>query len=79
MALAGECGELLELFQWLTPEQSMQVMHEPVNAARMREEVADVLAYLLRLADILEVDLEWALTNKINPTETGLSLDPVPW
>lgn len=65
MALAGECGELLELFQWLTPEQSAEIMRDPASAARVREEVADVLAYLLRLADVLDVDLESALTSKI--------------
>jgi|SRR5581483_5180405 len=65
MALAGECGELLELFQWLTPEQSIQVMRDPVSAARVREELADVLAYLLRLADVLDIDPEEALAEKI--------------
>ncbi|MER5381778.1 nucleotide pyrophosphohydrolase [Streptomyces sp. NPDC002688] len=65
MALAGESGELLEIFQWLTPEQSTQIMHHPAQAVRVREEMADVLAYLLRLADILDVDLEQALAQKI--------------
>ncbi|MDI1454255.1 nucleotide pyrophosphohydrolase [Streptomyces sp. ATE26] len=65
MALAGESGELLEIFQWLTPEQSAQVMQDGERAAEVREEMADVLAYLLRLADVLDVDLEVALTEKI--------------
>ncbi|MFG2950461.1 nucleotide pyrophosphohydrolase [Streptomyces adustus] len=65
MALAGESGELLELFQWLTPEQSAHVMQDPAQASRVHEEMADVLAYLLRLADVLDVDLEQALAEKI--------------
>ncbi|MFD7985472.1 nucleotide pyrophosphohydrolase [Kitasatospora indigofera] len=65
MALVGESGELLEIFQWLTPEQSATVMTDPARAPRVREEIADVLAYLLRLADVLDVDLEQALTDKI--------------
>ncbi|MFG2950477.1 nucleotide pyrophosphohydrolase [Streptomyces adustus] len=65
MALAGESGELLELFQWLTPEQSAQVMQDDRRAVQVREEMADVLAYLLRLADVLDVDLEKALAEKI--------------
>ncbi|MFH8888670.1 nucleotide pyrophosphohydrolase [Streptomyces sp. NPDC017949] len=65
MALAGETGELLELFQWLTPEESVTVMHDPQEATRVREEMADVFAYLLRMADVLGVDLEQALVEKI--------------
>ncbi|MFG2895238.1 nucleotide pyrophosphohydrolase [Streptomyces sp. NPDC048248] len=65
MALAGESGELLEIFQWLTPEQSAQVMQNSERSQHVREEMADVLAYLLRLADVLDVDLEQALADKI--------------
>ncbi|MFE5584063.1 nucleotide pyrophosphohydrolase [Kitasatospora sp. NPDC056531] len=65
MALSGEVGELLELFQWLTPEQSSAVMADPGRAQRVREEAADVLAYLLRFSDVLGIDLEQALIEKI--------------
>jgi NTP pyrophosphatase (non-canonical NTP hydrolase) len=65
MALAGESGELVEIFQWLPPEQSAQVMQDTERAGQVREEMADVLAYLLRLADVLDVDLEQALAQKI--------------
>jgi len=65
MALTGEAGELTELFQWLTSEQAADIMADPGAAARVREEIADVFSYLLRLADVLGVDLESALTEKI--------------
>ncbi|MFE4721617.1 nucleotide pyrophosphohydrolase [Streptomyces sp. NPDC056728] len=65
MALAGESGELLEIFQWLTPEESAAVMADPVRAPQVREEMADVFAYLLRLAHVLDLDLEQALVEKI--------------
>jgi NTP pyrophosphatase (non-canonical NTP hydrolase) len=65
MALTGEVGELTELFQWLTPEESARVMDDAESAANVREEIADVLAYLLRLADVLAVDIEEALAAKI--------------
>lgn len=65
MALTGEVGELTELFQWLSPEESARVMDDGASAGRVRDEIADVLAYLLRLADVLGVDLEEALTAKI--------------
>jgi len=65
MALAGEVGELTEIFQWLTADESGRVLADPARAARVREEIADVFAYLIRLADVLEVDLETALTEKM--------------
>ena len=65
MALTGEVGELTELFQWLTPAESADIMADDEMAVRVREEIADVLAYLLRLADVLAIDLDSALTDKI--------------
>lgn len=64
MALSGEVGELTEIFQWLTPEESAAVLKDAVRAARVREEIADVFAYLLRLADVLGLDLEAAVIEK---------------
>jgi dCTP diphosphatase len=65
MALSAEAGEVLELFQWLTPEQSHAVAATPAGAERVREELADVLIYLVRLADVLGVDLEAAADGKL--------------
>jgi dCTP diphosphatase len=63
MAVAAEAGELIEHFQWLTPEQADDL---PSGA---REEVAlecaDVLLYLLRLADRLDIDLAAAAEKKL--------------
>jgi NTP pyrophosphatase (non-canonical NTP hydrolase) len=56
MALAGEVGELLEVFQWLTPDEAAAVM-ATARAEDVRDELADVLIYLVRLADVLGVDL----------------------
>ncbi|MEU1730871.1 nucleotide pyrophosphohydrolase [Streptosporangium sp. NPDC020145] len=57
MALAGEVGELLAELQWLTPEETAAVMDDEAAAHRVRSELADVMTYLVRLADVLEVDL----------------------
>ena len=54
MALAAEAGELLEIFQWLTEEQSRAL--DAKSRAAADEEIADVLIYLVRLADRLGVD-----------------------
>ncbi|MFD2415067.1 nucleotide pyrophosphohydrolase [Amycolatopsis pigmentata] len=69
MALAGEAGELVELFQWLTAAQSSELMSDPYRAEQVRDEMADVFSYLLRLADVLDVDLEAALRAKIARNE----------
>jgi NTP pyrophosphatase (non-canonical NTP hydrolase) len=65
MALAGEVGELTELFQWLTPEESAQIMSNDRRAAQVRDEIADVFGYVLRFADVLGIDLEAALQAKM--------------
>ncbi|CAM5532929.1 Nucleotide pyrophosphohydrolase OS=Streptomyces tendae OX=1932 GN=GUR47_32150 PE=4 SV=1 [Streptomyces tendae] len=69
-ALSVEASELLEIFQWLTPEQSARVMTDPDTAHRVRDEVADVLAYLLQFCDALGVDPLSALEAKIERNET---------
>ena len=62
-ALAVEAAELLEPFQWLTEEQSRHLSPEQRQA--VQHEMADVLIYLIRLADKLDVDLIAAARDKI--------------
>ncbi|GHD57038.1 nucleotide pyrophosphohydrolase [Jeongeupia chitinilytica] len=64
-ALSVEAAELLELFQWLTPEQSQSLCADPGFATRLGEEVADVLLYLLRLADVAGLDLNAVVERKL--------------
>lgn len=68
-ALSVEASELVEIFQWLTPEQSARVMEEPGKAARVEDEVADVLAYLLQFCEVLGIDALAALAAKIDRNE----------
>ncbi|NMO57585.1 nucleotide pyrophosphohydrolase [Actinoplanes sp. TBRC 11911] len=65
MALAGEVGELLAELQWLTPEESAEVMENPELARRVRAEIGDVMIYLVRLADVLGIDLADAARDKL--------------
>jgi NTP pyrophosphatase (non-canonical NTP hydrolase) len=65
MALAGEVGELLAELQWLTPEQSAAVMDDEELGPRVRSEIGDVTIYLVRLADVLGVDLVQAAADKL--------------
>ena len=65
LALMGEVGELAELFQWLSDEKASTIMRDPVLAGRVQEELADVFSYVLRLSDVLGINLGKALTAKI--------------
>ena len=70
MAVAGEAGELVAEFQWLTADESRSVMADPAAGAAVRGELADVLLYLVQLADALGVDLLAAARDKIAVNET---------
>ncbi len=63
MALSVEAAELLELFQWKTEDESKSLADG--DRARAREELADVLLYLVSLADALDVDLADAARDKL--------------
>ena len=63
MALSGEAGEVIEHFQWLTPEASVALAEEQREEVAM--ELADVLLYLVRLADVLDIDLAAAAQRKL--------------
>ncbi|MEU1538949.1 nucleotide pyrophosphohydrolase [Actinacidiphila glaucinigra] len=74
VALSVEASELLEIFQWLTPEQAAGVMEDPDSAHRVRDEAADVLAYLLQFCEVLGVDVLEALSAKIDRNELRFPL-----
>lgn len=65
-SLSIESAELLEIFQWIKEQDSHQIMQNPEKASQVKDELADVFYYLIRMADILEVDLESALKSKMH-------------
>ncbi len=65
MALVGEAAELLELFQWLTEQQSKEIINDEKQMSLVREEIGDVFLFLVRLADKLEVNIEKAALEKM--------------
>ncbi len=69
MALAAEAGELLEVFQWLTEAESAQLRPGDKGWELARDELADLQIFLLRLADLLGVELESAVEAKIARNE----------
>ena len=64
-ALMVESAELAEIFQWMTPEQSVHAHEDAVVKQAISDEVADVLLYLLQVADRCEIDVERALRDKL--------------
>jgi NTP pyrophosphatase (non-canonical NTP hydrolase) len=66
LALAGEVGELAELFQWLPAGDALAAASAPPLNGRVGEELADVLLYLVRLADVVGIDLARAATAKLD-------------
>ena len=75
MALAGEVGEVLEHFQWLTESQSRDLPPDVREAVAL--ELADVLLYLVRLADKIGVDLSAAALRKIELNAAKYPADEV--
>jgi dCTP diphosphatase len=70
MAIAGEAGELVSEFQWLTAEQSMRSNMSPEKLKDVELEIADVAIYLIRLADVLEVDIADVIRKKMAINES---------
>ncbi|MDQ0987649.1 nucleotide pyrophosphohydrolase [Streptomyces sp. V2I9] len=77
-ALSVEASELLEIFQWLTPEQSAAVMEDAGTAHRVTDEVADVFAYLLQFCEVLGIDPTAALVAKLERNEKRFPLSGAP-
>jgi NTP pyrophosphatase (non-canonical NTP hydrolase) len=70
MAIAGEAGELVAEFQWLTAEQSMRLNMSTEKINDVELEIADVAIYLIRLADVLGVDVAEVVRKKIAINES---------
>ena len=70
MAVAGEAGELVAEFQWLTAQQSMRSNMSPEKLKDVELEIADVAIYLIRLADVLGIDVAEVVRKKIAINES---------
>ena len=75
MALIAEAAELVEHFQWLTEKESAQLNEDKLE--EVRQELADIQIYLIRIADKLNVDLLEAVTDKMKINETRYPAEKV--
>ena len=75
MALIVEAAELVEQFQWLKQSESRALAGE--NSKAVEDELADILVYLVRIADQLDIDLLAAARRKISSNEAKYPADKV--
>lgn len=65
MALAIEAAELMEHFQWVSPEESQEISQQDQKREAVGEELADVICYALAIANTLEIDISTTLLAKM--------------
>ena len=69
MSIAIEASELMEIFQWLTVEESENIKENDEEFIHLKEEIADVMIYLMALANRLNIDLTDAIVDKLAKNE----------
>ena len=70
MAVAGEAGELVAEFQWVTADESRRSSLSSEKLSAIELEIADVAIYLIRLADVLEIDVASVVRKKLAINES---------
>jgi NTP pyrophosphatase (non-canonical NTP hydrolase) len=75
MALSVEASELVEIFQWVSEKDSNAVKNDPLMKARLEEELADIMTYLLRISSKAEINLEEAILKKIKKNALKYPVD----
>ena len=64
MSIAIESSELMEIFQWLNEEESLNIMNSD-EGVHLKEELADIIIYCLSLSNKLDIDISSAIEDKI--------------
>ena len=75
MSVSIEAAELMEHFQWLSLEESRQVVSDADRMDQIRDELADVLCYLLALSNVLEIDITSAFNAKMKKNVAKYPVD----
>lgn len=65
MALSVEASELAEIFQWLTEKQSFEIANDEKELLKVKDELADIVTYTVRLCGVLNIDLPKELERKM--------------
>jgi len=75
MALSVEASELVEIFQWLSAEESFEIKNSPDKLEKVEDEIADILVYLVRIVDILNIDINKAIVHKMKKNAEKYPVD----
>jgi dCTP diphosphatase len=75
MSIAIEAAELMEHFQWLTPQETKVAAEEPAERAAVADELADVIIYCLSLSNALDLDISSAVLDKLQTNESRYPAD----
>ncbi|OGO40098.1 MAG: hypothetical protein A2Z04_03575, partial [Chloroflexi bacterium RBG_16_57_9] len=78
MSIAIEAAELMEEFQWLTPEETQAALADPAKRPAIEDELADILIYLLSFANVTQTDLSAAVERKMARNEGRFPVDGKP-
>jgi len=69
MSIAIEAAELMERFQWLTPDEALAAVGRPAERAAVADELADIVIYCLSLSNALDLDVSSAVLDKLQTNE----------
>jgi len=75
MSIAIEAAELMERFQWLTPEEALAAVAESAGRAAVADELADIVIYCLSLSNALDLDVSSAVLGKLQTNEHRYPVD----
>lgn len=75
MALSGEVGELVSLFQWLTEQESYTITNDVNKKKQIENEIADVFIYLTQLCSSLNIDINDSVINKIDTNKKNYPIE----
>jgi NTP pyrophosphatase (non-canonical NTP hydrolase) len=78
ISIAIEAAEIMEHFQWLTPEQSRELVRDPAKRAEAADELADVLIYCLSLASQMDVDISTIILEKLERNRGRFPIGSMP-
>lgn len=65
MSISIESAELMELFQWLSLEESILLKENKLKFEKIKEEIADIIIYCISLGNVLDIDISKAILDKI--------------
>jgi NTP pyrophosphatase (non-canonical NTP hydrolase) len=70
MAIAGKVGELLEIFQWLSEQESINIKKDLIIKEKVSQELADIILCIIRIANQMNINLSETIHNKIEINNT---------